>query len=301
MPNFSDSIAHFVDMLALQKRSSKHTITSYSNDLQSFASYLASEFEETEVAFVKATHVRSWLATLKQQENFSPKTINRKLSSVRSFYKYLLKQNIVKLNPATAVIAPKIPKRLPQFVEEKDTQLLFTHSEFAEGFKGQTDYLILKLLYETGIRKAELIGLEETKVDFYNCVLKVLGKGNKERIIPISIELKNSIQAYLNDKRKLFGAEEARKSVLVSEKGKALNPRYVYTIVNKYLSQVTTISKKSPHIMRHTFATQLMNQGADLNAVKELLGHSSLAATQVYTHNNIEKLKAVYKKAHPKA
>jgi integrase/recombinase XerC len=301
MPNFSDSITHFVDMLALQKRSSKHTITSYTNDLQNFAAFLASEFEETEVGFVKATHVRSWLATLKQEENFSPKTINRKLSSVRSFYKYLLKQNVVKLNPATAVIAPKIPKRLPQFVEEKDTQLLFEHSEFTEGFKGQTDYLILKILYETGIRKAELIGLEETKVDFYNNVLKVLGKGNKERIIPISSSLQNSIKAYIDEKRKLFGAEEARKTVLVSEKGKALNPRYVYTVVNKYLSQVTTISKKSPHIMRHTFATQLMNQGADLNAVKELLGHSSLAATQVYTHNNIEKLKAVYKKAHPKA
>jgi integrase/recombinase XerC len=301
MPNFSDSIAHFVDMLALQKRASKHTVTSYTNDLQSFATYLASEFEETEVAFVKATHVRSWLASLKQQENFSPKTINRKLSSVRSFYKYLLKQNVVKLNPATAVIAPKVPKRLPQFVEEKDTQLLFTHSEFAEGFKGQTDYLILKVLYETGIRKAELIGLEETKVDFYNSAVKVLGKGNKERIIPISTSLQNCIRDYIGEKRKLFGAEEARKAVLVSEKGKALNPRYVYTVVNKYLSQVTTISKKSPHIMRHTFATQLMNQGADLNAVKELLGHSSLAATQVYTHNNIEKLKAVYKKAHPKA
>jgi integrase/recombinase XerC len=222
MPNFSDSIAHFVDMLALQKRSSKHTITSYTNDLQSFAAFLASEFEETEVTFVKATHVRSWLATLKQEENFSPKTINRKLSSVRSFYKYLLKQNVVKLNPATAVIAPKIPKRLPQFVEEKDTQLLFAHSEFADGFKGQTDYLILKILYETGIRKAELIGLEETKVDFYNNVLKVLGKGNKERIIPISHSLQNSIKVYIDEKRKLFGAEEARKAVLVSEKGAAL-------------------------------------------------------------------------------
>jgi integrase/recombinase XerC len=301
MPQFHQSIADFIEMLALRKRYSSHTITSYKNDLEAFANFILKEFDENTVEFIKATHVRSWLATLKQDEEFAAKTINRKLSTLRSFYKYLLQQGIVKLNPATAVIAPKIPKRLPQFVEEKDTTLLFEHSEFSEGFKGQTEHLILKTLYETGIRKAELIGLLQTKIDFFNATIKVLGKGNKERLIPISKDLQEYIKNYSNEKKRLFANENAFTFLLVTEKGLPLNPRYVYSIVNKYLAQVTTINKKSPHILRHTFATQLMNQGADLNAVKELLGHSSLAATQVYTHNNIEKLKSVYQKAHPKA
>jgi integrase/recombinase XerC len=193
-----------------------------------------------------------------------------------------------------------MPKRLPQFVEEKDTRNLFSEVEFSEGFKGDTEKLVLEILYNTGMRKAELIGLKEHQIDISNCQIKVLGKGNKERIIPVSKVLMTDIKLYIAEKRRVMGRSEEN-FLFVNGKGKLLDPKVVYNIAKKYLSKVTTIDKKSPHILRHSFATHLMNNGADLNAVKELLGHSSLAATQIYTHNTIEKLKDVYKKAHPKA
>jgi integrase/recombinase XerC len=289
----------FLDYLRFQKRYSNNTTIAYENDLSAFATYLRINYEITDVAAVKTTYIRSWLAEIKEDEMTS-RSINRKISSLRSFFKYLLKQEAVLVNPATTITSPKVPKKLPQFVEEKDTDTLLNEIEFEPNFKGQTEKLILQILYNTGIRKAELINLKEHNIDKANRQIKVLGKGNKERIIPLSQDLIHTIFDYIDEKRKLYGRLE-HGLLCVNHTGKALDPKAVYNIVKKHLIRVTTIDKKSPHILRHTFATQLMNKGADLNAVKELLGHSSLAATQVYTHNTIEKLKDVYKKAHPKA
>ncbi len=296
---FSQYQEQYLNHIRFQKRYSSHTIVSYENDLSAFSNFLCKEYESPSINKIKTTYVRTWLADLKEKD-ISSKSINRKISSLRSFFTYLLKNEIVKLNPVTTIISPKMPKRLPQFVEEKDVYNLLGETNFSEGFKGLTEKLLLEILYNTGTRKAELINLREYNIDNSNSNIKVQGKGNKERIIPISKQLKEEIKFYITEKRRLIGRDEAN-FLLVSEKGKPLDPKYVYNIAKKYLTQVTTVSKKSPHILRHSFATHLMNNGADINAVKELLGHSSLAATQIYTHNSIEKLKDVYKNAHPKA
>ena len=287
-----------MEHLQFQKRYSKHTLISYQTDLSAFTIFMQSEYPEMEINDIKTTYIRSWLASLKEN-GIESRSINRKISTLRSFYNYLLKNFIVKFNPVVGIISPKIPKRLPQFVSEKDTATLLTSVQFSEGFKGVTEKLMIEILYATGIRKGELLSLKDSSIDLMNVNLKVIGKGNKERIIPINKYLSEQIKYYINEKKRLFARNE-NMSLLVSEKGVELDPKTVYNIIKKYLSKVTTIEKKSPHILRHSFATHLMNNGADLNAVKELLGHSSLAATQVYTHNTIEKLKDVYKKAHPK-
>ena len=210
-----------------------------------------------------------------------------------------MKMGNVAQTPMATVVSPKLNKRLPAFVEEKNLQTLFEHVEFPNSWKGKTEKLVLQLFYATGIRLSELINLKESQIDASYKQIKVLGKGNKERIIPVSSELLNEIKNYISEKHQQFNL--LPDNVFVNDKAKPLQPRTVYGFVKYYLSLVTTVQKKSPHILRHSFATHLMNHGADLNAVKELLGHSSLAATQVYTHNTIEKLKEVYKKAHPKA
>jgi integrase/recombinase XerC len=289
----------FLEHLKYQKRYSQHTIISYENDLSAFSTFMLKEFPDTEIDKIKTTFIRTWLAEMKE-DDLASRSLNRKISALRSFFKYLLKNDVVKVNPVTAIISPKMPKRLPQFVEEKDTHNLFSEVVFSEGFKGLTEKLILEILYNTGMRKAELISLKEHQMDMSNSQIKVLGKGNKERIIPVSKILMIDIKLYIAEKRRLIGRGEEN-FLFVTDKGKPLDPKQVYNIAKKYLTKVTTIDKKSPHILRHSFATHLMNNGADLNAVKELLGHSSLAATQIYTHNTIEKLKDVYKKAHPKA
>lgn len=292
-------IRAFLDYLKFQKRYSQHTIISYETDLVSFFNFVAAQFEENNLANIKSSFVRSWLADLKQQQN-SAKTINRKISSLKTFFKYQLKLGHLSVSPMSTVVSPKQNKRLPQFVDKRDTETLFTHMEFSDDWTGLTERLILQLLYHTGMRQAELIGLKESQIDVAKDSIKVLGKGSKERIIPVGKELLTAITAYVEQKQRDI-ANPDRTHLLVRSNGLPLYPKWVYNAVKKYLSQVTTIDKKSPHILRHTFATHLTNNGADLNAVKELLGHSSLAATQVYTHNTIEKLKDVYKKAHPKA
>ena len=289
----------FLEHLKYQKRYSQHTIISYENDLTAFSKFMQKEFADIEIDKIKTTFIRTWLAEMKE-DKMASRSLNRKISTLRSFFKYLLKNDVVKVNPVATIISPKMPKRLPQFVEEKDTNHLFSAIEFSVGFKGDTEKLVLEILYNTGMRKAELISLKEQQIDISNSQIKVVGKGSKERIIPVSKILIDNIKLYIAEKRRLM--ERGEESFLfVTEKGKPLDPKLVYNIAKKYLTKVTTIDKKSPHILRHSFATHLMNHGADLNAVKELLGHSSLAATQVYTHNTIEKLKDVYKKAHPKA
>ena len=244
-------------------------------------------------------YVRSWLASLKEQKA-SARTINRKISSLKSFFKYQLRQGTLEYSPMGQVISPKTKKRLPEFIREKETDVLFTDVEFSEDWKGLTDKLILKLLYQTGMRLSELINLRLSSIDFSKSQIKVLGKGNKERILPLGTDIADDIRCYEEHKRKNFKTVESGFLMLTS-KGEKLYPGYVYQTVKFYLSLTTTIQKKSPHVLRHTFATHLMNNGADLNAVKDLLGHASLAATQIYTHNTIEKLKNVHKKSHPKA
>lgn len=292
-------IQQFLDYLTFQKRYSRHTIVSYQNDLTAFFDFLLTQFSETQITKVKTTFVRSWLAELKEG-GMESKSINRKISTLKSFFKYQLRQQTITVSPMTAIISPKVNKRLPQFVDKKDVTTLLTHVEFPDSWAGKTDQLILHLFYNTGMRQAELTGLKETDIFKSNSTIKVFGKGSKERIIPVSNQLIQKMQDYMDDKRKELEAFD-KTILLVTASGKKLYPRYVYSTVNKYLAMVTTIDKKSPHVLRHSFATHLMNNGADLNAVKELLGHSSLAATQIYTHNTIEKLKDIHKKAHPKA
>lgn len=290
-------IAAFLDYLKYEKRYSQHTIISYQNDLEQFFAYLSSQFDSPPVNQVTAKYVRSWLAEMKEDE-ISSKTLNRKISSLKSFFKYEMKLGYIAQTPMTTVVAPRIGKRLPVFVEEKDMSTLLNHVTFTNDWKGRTERLVIQLFYSTGMRLSELIHLKESQLDPANAQLKVLGKGNKERILPLAPELMADIQAYITEKPE---KQEGVHTVFVTSKGKMLQPRSVYAFVKQHLAEVTTIQKKSPHILRHSFATHLMNHGADLNAVKELLGHSSLAATQVYTHNTIEKLKEVFNKAHPKA
>lgn len=291
-------IQPFLDYLKFEKRFSRHTVISYETDLVAFFDYLITQYGDTSVPQISHIFIRSWLASLKD-EGLTAKSINRKISTLRSFFKYQLKLGDISQTPMAKIIAPKIEKRLPQFVADKDIATLLQHVEFGPDWTGRTERLLIELLYNTGMRLSELINLKEGGVNFANHSLKILGKGNKERILPLSPELCQSIREYLQEKKALF--PELQEYLLCSAQGKQLAPRAVYSIVKKYLSLVTTIEKRSPHVLRHTFATHLTNNGADLNAVKELLGHSSLAATQVYTHNSIEKLKNIYKKAHPKA
>ncbi len=292
-------IQSFTDYLKFEKRYSPHTVLSYQTDLIAFFDYLQITYGALELSAIPHSYIRSWLASLKD-EGCSAKTINRKISSLRSFFKYHIKLGALPQSPMSKIIAPKNEKRLPNFVADKDIATLFNHVTFPDTWEGKTERLLLSLFYNTGMRLSEVIHLEESGVNLSNSSLKVIGKGNKERIIPVSKELLAEIDAYMIAKKALHLPPD-HPFVLINEKGKPLYPRMVYNKVKKYLNLVTTIEKRSPHVLRHTFATHLTNNGADLNAVKELLGHSSLASTQVYTHNTIEKLKNVYKKAHPKA
>ena len=291
-------IQPFLDYLKFEKRYSKHTVISYETDLVSFFNYIKSQYGEMPVDQLSHIYIRSWLASLKDQ-GLTAKSINRKISSLKSLFKYQLKTGVIKQTPMVKIVAPKNEKRLPNFVADKDIKTLFNYVEFPDGWQGRTERLLMLLFYNTGMRLSEVINSKDSQVNFSNYTLKILGKGNKERIVPISPEVANEIKSYQTERNNLVNQKDD--FLLVTEKGKRLSPRSVYSSVKKYLSLVTTIDKRGPHVLRHTFATHLTNNGADLNAVKELLGHSSLAATQVYTHNSIEKLKNVYKKAHPKA
>lgn len=292
-------VQDFLDYLKFEKRYSAHTIRAYQDDLDQFFTYLLQQYGSITIAEITAMQVRSWLAELKGDE-ISSRSINRKISSLKSFFKYQLRSGNLEKTPMSAIISPKTGRRLPQFVKEEEMKAADEQFLFPDTWKGRTDEMIIALLYNTGMRLSELINLKESHIGFSNHTLKVLGKGNKERILPVSPELMKLIQAYHQAKRREMEKFDAE-YLLVGEKGKKLYPKYVYNSVKAFLGQVTTINKKSPHILRHSFATHLMNHGAGLHSVKELLGHANLAATQIYTHNTIEKLKDVYKKAHPRA
>ncbi len=293
---FDTHIIAFLNYLSTEKRYSSHTVVSYQNDLSQFTSFIFPEKVTFPTEEINYQHIRRWVAHLLELK-IQPRSVTRKLSTLKSFFKYLQIQQVISVNPMTKITAPKTPKRLPVFITEDQLENLFTEIEFEEGFKGVRDKLILDLLYQTGIRRSELTHLTEINTDLFNATIKVLGKRNKERIIPISLALKRNLESYLQVKKEL---NLSNPMLLVSEKGNTLSEQAVYKTVKKYLSQITTIQKKSPHILRHSFATHLLNNGADINAVKDLLGHANLSATQVYTHNTIDKLKKSYQQAHPR-
>ena len=294
----SPYIQSFLSYIEYERRYSKHTIESYRNDLEQFGLYLKSEYQKEDMELASHLEIRSWIVQMMEKE-ITPRSINRKLSTLKSFFKFLMRKGVVKKSPLAKVLAPKTSKRLPMFVEKSGIERLLTDTEFPEGFEGARDKMILDLFYGTGMRRSELNNLKESDIDSYNAQIKVLGKGNKERIIPIQPQLRTALKEYVDLKNQSIASPSIY--LFVNREGKLLNPSNIYQIVKKYLNLITTIDKKSPHVLRHTFATHLMNNGADINAVKELLGHASLAATQVYTHNTIDKLKNIYKQAHPKA
>lgn len=287
----------FVDYLCFEKRYSPHTVKAYHADLIDFFDFISITFGETELSQISHALVRSWLAGLKDS-GLSAASINRKISTLKAFFKFQIRAGLIRQSPMARVVAPKKEKRLPAFVAGKDMATLFQHVTFPDTWKGQTDRLLLLLFYQTGMRLSEAIGLKDSSFNFSARTVKVLGKGNKERLLPLSPALKAACEDYLQKKRTALQAPG--EAFLVTAGGKPLSPRSVYTSVREYLNLVTTIEKRSPHVLRHTFATHLTNNGADINAVKELLGHSSLAATQVYTHTTIERLKTVYQNAHPR-
>ena len=284
----------FIEYISKQKRYSYHTVLGYKTDLLDFSDYCHKYFKIS-IQQVSHREVRSWFSQL-MDDGFKPRTIHRKSSSLKSFFKYLIIQGAVLQSPMDLVPLPKLGKQLPKFVEEKSLDVLLNEIDFPQSFEGKRDKLIIDLFYQTGIRKAELISLTIDDVNFHLNQIKVLGKRNKERIIPISCSLIETIKEYLT-----YRKPSLESNLLITIKGKALYPKLVYNIVNENLSKVTTLSKKSPHVLRHSFATHMLNNGAELNSIKELLGHVNLAATQIYTHNSLEKIKSIYKQAHPRA
>ena len=285
----------FLEYLEFEKRYSKHTIVSYKTDLLQFDVYLSVVFE---VGIEEATHVmiRSWMVTL-VESGISSRTINRKKSTLQVFYKYLKAKVLIEESPMQKVVAPKVEKRLPHYVKRQDMESLFSEVEFTNDFSGSRDRLILELFYSTGMRLSELVELKEGSV--LEDSIKVVGKRNKERVIPITGVMRGKIIDYIRFKRNEFPG--STQSLFVTDKGEKLYQKFVYRKVKHYLSLVTSQGKKSPHVLRHTFATHMLDNGAELNGIKEMLGHASLSATQVYTHNSIEKLKNVYKQAHPRS
>jgi integrase/recombinase XerC len=289
-------LENFLQYLAIEKRYSEHTVLAYKHDIESFLEYMTTAYELDDVAVVNSLMVRAWIVEL-VEKGLQAKSVHRKISALKSFYKFLLKTGDVKASPTNGVVLPKLKKLLPTFVEESKMNILLDQVDFqTEDFPGKRDKLILELLYCTGMRLSELINLTLANVDLRDNAIRVLGKGRKERIIPISFSTSATIKEYL-----AYRITSEENYLFLTDKGEQLYEQFVYRTVKKYLSQITTQEKKSPHVLRHSFATHMLNNGADLNAIKELLGHASLAATQVYTHNSIEKLKKVYNQAHPRA
>ena len=284
----------FIKYLSAEKRFSEHTITSYSTDLDQFSIFLSEEYQiSNEVSEISFQIVRSWIASL-LEKGVTPRSVNRKISTLKTYFKFLIRENVISESPMLKIVAPKSKKRLPVFIEENQIENLLNEVEFDEGFIGERDKLIIELFYVTGIRLSELINIKIFDINFSNSLIKVLGKRNKERLIPLSINIVNELQTFVKK-------HNLNNYLFTNLGGTKVYTKLVYRVVKKYIGKISSVSKKSPHILRHTFATHMLTNGADINAIKELLGHANLSATQVYTHNTIEKLKAVYKQAHPRA
>lgn len=292
-------IDSFLRYIEHEKRYSPKTVISYKSDLSQFQIFLKKTYDTEDLAQVSFGFIRSWLVDLVDNQ-LTPKSINRKIASLRSYYKFLLRHGHIQKDPTLKIQAPKIKKSLPVFVEEQNLIQLLDQVSFEDSFEGYRDKIVLEILYGTGIRLSELLNMEETHINMHDSTVRVTGKGNKERIIPLNKNLILEIKIYVQ-KRTDFFAKGCSEKLITTKDGKEAYPMLIYRIVKKYLPLVTSIEKRSPHILRHSFATHLLNKGADLNAIKELLGHSSLAATQVYTHNSLDKLKTIFKQAHPKA
>ena len=284
----------FISYLSSEKRFSQNTITSYSNDINQFYLFLLKEYEITnQITEVSFQIVRSWIANL-LETGVAARSVNRKISTLKTFFKFLIREGIIIDSPMLKVIPPKSSKSLPLFIKESEIQNLLNEVSFDKGFIGQRDKLIIDLFYVTGIRLSELIDIQIIDIEFYKKTIKVLGKRNKERIIPLSDAIIKTLKIFIN--------EYKLKDFLFTDiKGNKVYPKLVYRVVKKYIGMISSINKRSPHVLRHTFATHMLNNGADINAIKDLLGHANLSATQVYTHNTVEKLKSIYKQAHPRA
>jgi len=289
----------FIEYIRNIKHYSSHTVISYKNDLDQFFSFCAEDKKYDKDALDRR-QIRKWIIHL-MEDGISARSVNRKISTLKTFCKYLLKEGVIIVNPASMVIKPKTEKKLPGFVSDKKMDQLIDETDFGDDFAGLRNQLIIETFYNTGIRLSELINIKTDDVYADGPSIKVLGKRNKERIIPVTPVFYEIIMNYLKVRQEYVKPDSGNFLFINVNSGKKLYPRMVYRIVNRYLSMVTTAEKKSPHVLRHSFATNILNKGADLNAIKELLGHSNLSATQVYTHNTFEKLKSIYKQAHPRA
>lgn len=294
----TEQFQQYSDYLLREKRYSVHTHTAYMNDLEQARAYFAEQLNINDWRELKSAHVRSFMVHLTQQ-GIEARSVHRKISSLRSFFKYHTRAGFFTANPVQHITLPKVRKKLPVFVDEQKMETLLEKVSFGDDYNGKLHFAILNLFYATGMRLSELCNLKLADTDLSEGNVKVLGKRNKERIIPLTIEVGEVLAAYRAERNKLQSAD----SVLffLRENGKPLYTKYVYNVIKAGLSAVTTQDKRSPHVLRHTFATHMLNAGADINAVKELLGHAGLAATQVYTHNTLDKLKKVYNQAHPRA
>jgi len=291
------NIQNFIQYIYLEKRYSKHTVNAYENDLNSFSTFTQNQFELSDATAINRDIIRSWIVQLIEEGN-SNRTINRKISTLKSYFNFLLKSGVVKSNPVKNIHSLKTPSPLPQFITEEKMNLYYETIKDLSSFESLRNFLIIDLLYTTGIRESELINLKTDSINLNNCTLIVKGKRNKERIIPFSEKEKAYIIRYIEMKNSKY--ETASPFLIVTNKGEKSYPKFIYRIVENQLKGVT-LSKKSPHVLRHSFATHMLNKGADMNTIKEILGHANLSATQVYTHNTIEQLKSVYNHAHPRA
>lgn len=289
----------FLQYLEFEKRFSPHTLLAYESDLEQLKVFLADTYNIYTPQEIEPVHIRSWMVDLLGRD-CSARSVHRKISAVKSWFRFLRKRGEVQHNPVQQLTLPRVGKRLPAVIGQEDMQILFTRVEFGEGFAAERDRTALELLYQAGLRRSELIGLKISDIDMERRSLRVFGKGSKERIIPFGKTLEDRLHNYIAARSREFPGLDSG-VLLLNEAGKPLYPKQVYNLVRRYLSVVTTSEQRSPHVLRHSFATHLSGNGADLNAVKELLGHSSLAATQVYMHNSIERLRQVYLQAHPKA
>lgn len=289
----------FLQYLEFEKRFSPHTLAAYKSDLEQLSIFLINAYEISEPQDIAPLHLRSWMVELLGRD-CSARSVHRKISAVKSWFRFLRKRGTVSHNPVQHLVLPKVGKRLPVVVEQQEMEVLFKEVEFGDGFAAERDRTMLELLYQAGLRRAELIGLKTADADLDRRQLRVMGKGKKERLIPFGRALEERLRMYIEARDRGFPDVETD-ALMLDDKGRPLDPNQVYLTVRRYLSAVTTAEKRSPHVLRHSFATHLSDNGADLNAIKELLGHSSLAATQVYMHNSIERLRQVYVQAHPKA
>lgn len=293
------TIFPFIQYLQYEKRYSEHTVISYKFDLEQFMQFIAVRYELDSPSEITGVMIRSWVIEL-INENAKPVTVKRKLSALKTYFKFLLRERVIVQNPMLQVSSPKQGKRLPIFVPVPEMINLLEKRQWGNDFSSLRDRLILEILYGTGIRRAELVGLKLQDIDLNQQQIRILGKGSKTRLLPIGAGLCQLIADYLSLRQSSFDSI-VHLYLLITDKGAPIYPRLVYQIVRKYLSEVTTIEKRSPHVLRHTFATHLSDSGAELSAIKELLGHANLTATQIYTHNSIERLRQVYQQAHPKA